>query len=165
MWMLQVTRILYIDGYLAFRYRLHAQTQSSLLYHIKRRSDFYLSFHFIWLSMMRKVSTMSSRLQDKSLRGGDRVTPRRQATFLIWSIVHNSPRLVNEHNILLPRIINICIVSESAFKVYIRGYWVLPQQKERPGSSLPDQRIFDLLDPSIIFEFTVVRLNHIKYIL
>ena len=33
--------------------------------------------------------------------------------------VHNSPRLVNEYNLLPPHIIRTCIVSESAFKVYI----------------------------------------------
>jgi len=33
--------------------------------------------------------------------------------------VHNSPRLVNEHNMKLPHIIKACIVSESALKVYI----------------------------------------------
>jgi len=33
--------------------------------------------------------------------------------------VHNSPRLLNEHNLLSCYIIITCMVSESAFKVYI----------------------------------------------
>ena len=83
----------------------------------------YLTLNVV--PMTRRVSTLSSRDpaagqvgDSHSETGGhlpNLVNPLRE-------LVHNSPRLVNEHNILLPRIINICIVSESVFKIYIRGY-------------------------------------------